>query len=187
MTNYHNEPLPTWLQNFFELDGSTVIWAKARPAVVPPRMQKKTFPFGAAAGSRIVFGRGKLVNLSKSALLTTDIRAALSSPEGDWPDAPVWDGVTTADDEALFSEVVFRRFALDGNALVWAEDRGRSPETGKPEYAAGSRVVGAALSGFRGHMITTSGVGFLASDLKHVLTHCEWPWRPRFKAADEWD
>lgn len=187
MTNYHNEPVPTWLQSFFELDGATVIWAKTRPEVVPPRMQKKLFPFGAVAGSRNVFGRGRLVNLSKSALLTTDIRAALRSPEGDWPDVPVWDESTTDEDEALFTEVAFRRFALRGDALVWAEDRGRSPETGLPAYTAGSRVVGFALSGFRGHMVTTSGVGFLASDLKHVLTHCDWPWRNRYKAANDWD
>jgi hypothetical protein len=186
MTNFYKEPIPTWIQSFFELSGDTVIWAKTRPTVVPPRMQRKTFPLGAVAGSRLIFGRGKLVNLSKTALLTTDIRAALLSPEGDWPSGPVWDGSTSAADHALMLELAFRRFELRDGALVWAEDRGRSPETGLPAFARGSLVAGAALSGFRGRMVTTSGVGFLSGDLEHALMHCEWPWQPA-EPAINWD
>lgn len=50
---------------------------------------------------------------------------------------------------------------------------------GAPQYPAGSVVAGYPLSGFRGRMLTTGGMGFLACDVVNVLKNNAFPF--------EWD
>lgn len=179
-TRFANSDLPTETLDFFALRGDVVHWVDAPPWQRSANFRKRRVPFGEPAGGRIVFGRGKLVTFARCALLTTDIAFALSHA-GEWPwhvgAGPQHDGDTA--DAETWRAVIRGRLALDGDRVTWRIDRGYDRDTGEPQHPAGSTAIGFALSGYRGRMLTTGGMGFLACDVVNVLKNNAFPF--------EWD
>lgn len=173
-----NAPLPPETIDFFALRDGVVCWA-AEPSK-SQNFRNRRAPWGSQAGGRAVFGRGRLVTFARCALLTTDLAFALSHA-GEWPwqvgAGPQHDGDTA--DAATWRAVIHERFALDGDRVAWRIDRGYKPADGSPQYPAGSTVIGYPLSGYRGRMLTTGGMGLLACDVVNVLKNNAFPF--------EWD
>lgn len=177
-TRFAGRDLPPETLDFFALHDGVVHWASE-----PSKSQSfrnRRAPWGAQAGGRAVFGRGRLITFARCALLTTDLAFALSHG-GEWPwqvgAGPQHDGSNTAE-AATWRALIQSRMALDGGAVVWRVDRGKASD-GAPQYPAGSVVAGYPLSGFRGRMLTTGGMGFLACDVVNVLKNNAFPF--------EWD
>lgn len=182
-TRFANSDLPPETLDFFALRGDVVHWIDAPPWQRSANFRKRRVPFGEPAGGRIVFGRGKLVTFARCALLTTDIAFALQHG-GEWPwqiGAGAQHDCDTTDttDAATWRALIRERFALAGDCVTWRVDRGYNPANGSPQYPAGSPVTGFPLSGYRGRMFTTGGMGFLAGDVASVLKNNAFPF--------EWD
>lgn len=168
-TRFVNENIPDNILDFFTIDDDVVKWVSVPPAR-SKSFRNRRAPWGSAAGGRTVYGRGKLVTFAHAALLTTDIKYALEHG-GDWPwqtaAGPQHDG--NSHDIAIWRALIHNRFKLDdeGN-IIWRMNRGYTA-TGEPQYKEGDLVTGYQLSGFRGRMVTTGGMGFLSCDVVNVL------------------
>ena len=179
-TRFYGVEIPPETLDFFALHDGVVHWIDAPPWVRTANFRQRQVPWGEQAGGRAVFGRGRLVSFARCALLTTDIAFALSHG-GEWPwqvgAGPQHDGNTA--EAATWRDLIRKRFALDESRVTWRTGRGYNRETGAPQYPAGSTASGFALSGFRGHMLTTGRMGFLACDVVNVLKNNAFPF--------EWD
>lgn len=179
-TRFCGVDLPPETLDFFALHDNVVHWVDAPPWTRSDNFRKRQVPWSRPAGGRVVFGRGRLVTFARCALLTTDLAFALSHA-GEWPwhvGAGPQHGGDTAD-AATWRAVIRERFALDGDRVTWRLDRGYDRDTGEPQHPAGSTAIGFALSGYRGRMLTTGGMGFLACDVVNVLKNNAFPF--------EWD
>lgn len=175
-TRYVQDDVPTEVLALFQIRDGVVRWADAAP---PPSkyIRKRRAPWGEVAGGRTVAGRGRLVTSSGVALLTTDIRYALEHG-GEWPwvtgGEPLYDGCGVGE-----VQLVRQRFALEGDTITWRVPRGYT-SSGGPAYPAGSPVVGFALSGYRGRLVSTGGLAMVLGDVRYALTHGVWPWEFRW-------
>lgn len=178
-TRFVNESLPAELLDYFTLEGGVLRWSSKPITTRNGPFRSRRAPWGAEAGGRRVFGRGRLITFARCAILTTDVAFALRT--GDWPwqvgGAVSW----VAERDQAATDVALARWRLDGETIVWRTDRGFTPD-GTPAYAAGSPALGFAMSGHRGRLLSSSGYGYLADDIRRLLTRGHWPWD-----ACDWD
>lgn len=168
--------VPEHLILFLTVNNGSLHWvseaerdAAPWPVLEMKRCKRKVLPFGKPVGSRRVHGHGSLFTLSGHYLLTCDALAAIADG-GRWP----WElsdtvpHVPGGDDSAALA-AIHKTWKLEGGAIVWAVTVGDGNE-------AGMVARGMELSGPRGSMLTRSGVGYLASDVKHALVNNYFPW-----------
>jgi len=178
-TRFVNESLPPELLDYFELCDGVVHWSSKQIVSRSGAFRARRAPWGSIAGGRRVHGRGRLITFARCAVLTSDVAFALRT--GDWPwqvgGAAPW----ILEHDQAATDIALARWRLDGETIVWRTDRGFTAD-GSPAYAAGSPALGFAMSGHRGRMLSSSGYGYLADDIRHLLTRGHWPWD-----ACDWD
>lgn len=176
-----NSDLPPEALDYFELVDGVVRWTANPVTRANGPFRRRRAPWGEAAGSRLITGHGGLITFAGCSLLVGDVAFALANG-GEWPwqvsGARAWIADTSDERGAALAR---ERWRIDGDTLVWRVNRGWVAD-GSPAYPAGSPVRGFDLSGFAGNMVSSSGFGFLAADVRHLLAHGVWPWE-----ADNWD
>lgn len=169
--------IPPRVLDLFTVDTGDLRWSTSCPATWRGMVRA---PWGKFAGGKPVFGRGRLINAKRMNLLTVDVLYALEHG-GEWPWqisatlVPAEPLGTDAMHAGRWRDLIRARFALDGEALVWAVDRGFNADR-TVRYPAGSRVGGLAMSGFRAPIVTTGGMAFLSTDVVSVLETGLFPW-----------
>ena len=146
----------------FKLQNGVVHWVD-EPELVLARAagatRKLSIPFGRPAGGRPVSGRGFIVRVGGSYVLTSDIKAALADG-GRWP----WEyGGTFLPLGADFDhETVSRMWEFNAGNICWK---------GQPHVSlpAGSLAKGSQLACGSRRVIFTRGVGFVSTDIEGLL------------------